>query len=68
MKKKTKRLTLALGLLTVITIIAIACTNLASSETTLISEARVTGALTQYVVKNGAQWIMQTTYKFLQIK
>lgn len=68
MNSRAKNFTLALGLLTVIASMTIAYSGRQSSETTRTIGYRASGAFTHYVVENGTQWVIQTTYKFFQNK
>lgn len=64
---KTKKLSLAIGLLTVFMIMIIASSNEVSSDVTMVHSSTVSTVFSQYVVENGTQIITQVAYKLLQI-
>lgn len=68
MTNQIKKLALALGLLTGVMIIIVVCSNRTSSDTILIAKSHVSRTVSQYVVENGTQWIMQSASNFLRIK
>lgn len=67
---RIKRLALALGLLAVIVIAVMACnTSQPGSAVSMEAQAGgVSGTFGQCVIENGMKWVMQTAYKFLQIR
>jgi hypothetical protein len=68
MTNKIKGFTLALGLLTGVMIMIVVCSNRTSSDTILIAKSHVSRAVSQYVVENGTQWVMQSASDLFQIK